>query len=174
MENPPSGTESRLSEYLFRQFNTLSNQLNGKTTGVVAILPIANGGVDYALWTPWVPTLSGMVLGNGSLNCAYKLVGKTCFFRFIFTLGTTSTVGAVPYFTLPITGITPPSIYAAIGEGSCVNTGGTTYPLKSMWSSTTYSYLFHASTPMSALSATIPFTWASTNVMFMHGFYEVP
>jgi hypothetical protein len=53
---------------------------------------------DLTAWTSYTPTLrteSGTVtLGNGSLSGAYKLIGKTCFFRAQFVVGSSTSIGA--------------------------------------------------------------------------------
>ena len=53
---------------------------------------------DLTAWTSYTPTLrteSGTVtLGNGSSTGAYKVIGKTCFFRAQFVVGSTTSIGA--------------------------------------------------------------------------------
>ncbi len=54
-------------------------------------------------WTTWTPTLSNLTLGNGTLDARYQQIGKTVTLYFGFTLGSTSSVGSDPQFSLPIT-----------------------------------------------------------------------
>jgi len=53
---------------------------------------------DLTAWTSYTPTLrtesSTVTLGNGSSTGAYKVIGKTCFFRAQFVVGSTTSIGA--------------------------------------------------------------------------------
>ena len=53
-------------------------------------------------WAAWTPTFTNLTVGNGTLICKYSQVGKTITARIRFTLGTTSSVGTNPYFSLPV------------------------------------------------------------------------
>lgn len=59
-------------------------------------------------WTSYTPTLTNLTLGNGTLSARYIQMGKTVIVRFAFILGTTSSVSALPMFSLP-SGITASS-----------------------------------------------------------------
>jgi len=52
-------------------------------------------------WTSWSPTLTNLTLGNGTVTAKYLKRGKVLDFRFKFVLGSTSTVGTLPRFSLP-------------------------------------------------------------------------
>ncbi len=53
-------------------------------------------------WTTWTPTLSNITLGNGQLDARYQQVGKTVTLYFGFTMGSTSSMGSDPQFSLPV------------------------------------------------------------------------
>src|SRR5690348_3539726 len=55
-----------------------------------------------AAWVAWVPTLTNLTLGNGTQVANYRQVGKTVDFIWTLLLGSTSAVGTVPSFTLPV------------------------------------------------------------------------
>lgn len=57
-------------------------------------------------WTSYVPALTNLTLGNGTVTGAYIKLGRTVSYRFEFTLGGTSAVGTDPRFSLPILPIT--------------------------------------------------------------------
>jgi hypothetical protein len=60
--------------------------------------PTGAGASDLTAWTSYTPSLrteSGTIsLGNGSSTGAYKVIGKTCFFRAQFVVGGTTAIGA--------------------------------------------------------------------------------
>jgi hypothetical protein len=56
-----------------------------------------------AAWVAYTPTLINLTVGNGTVVARGKRIGKTIFFSFHFTLGSTSAVALSPQFTLPYT-----------------------------------------------------------------------
>lgn len=126
-------------------------------------------------WKSWTPTLTNMTLGNGTLDCQYFKIGRTVHWKFKFTLGTTSTVGTSPYFSVPF----------AYSDGTEIEGGfalavdqsaSTRYPLNTygVGSGIGFYCLNSGGTYLSAfgITATIPFTWANTDVFFAWGTYE--
>lgn len=59
--------------------------------------PAGASASDLNPWTSYTPTLrtngGTITLGNGSVDGAYKQIGKTCFFRLKFTIGSTTNIG---------------------------------------------------------------------------------
>jgi hypothetical protein len=166
------------------QFNTFGQavdtsmaQLKGGTTGQYLT---KTSGTDMAFtwatpgtWTAWTPSLVSMVQGNGTLAARYSIIGKTVNFNFKFTLGTTSTVGTSPRFTLPTTPLTinnwnfnvrfedastgavnMASINALIGfpNSAILSTGN--------------------SGNIGQVTASSPFTWAVNDIIQVSGSYE--
>lgn len=134
-------------------------------------------GTSWAMST-WTPTLGGMSKGNGTVTASYIQVGKLVFCRFLFTLGTTSTVTGDASITLPVTAN---SIYASASQhlgGSIVfQAGGGTYYGVVQIASTTQAF-FEAQlasgtyVTIQNLGAAIPNTWASTNWMAGEFWFE--
>lgn len=56
-----------------------------------------------AAWSSWTPTWTNLTIGNATVVAAYQQIGKTIHFRLKVTLGTTSSVGSDPQFSLPVT-----------------------------------------------------------------------
>lgn len=140
-------------------------------------------GSDWA-WDSWTPTLANLTLGNGTLTARYKQVGKTVFYRFVFTLGSTSAVGTGPTFTLP----TSPKTIGGSGSGS-IKVGDSHYEDNGVSSVEGMVYMSAAS-PTSTVtlvtlnsggtyvqgatvSATAPFTFGTGDEIRASGFYEV-
>ena len=54
-------------------------------------------------WTSYTPTFTNLTVGNGTLSAEYFQIGKLVFVRVSFVMGSTSSMGSSPFFTLPIT-----------------------------------------------------------------------
>ena len=129
-------------------------------------------------WTAWTPTLGNLTLGNGTLAAVYRRVGKTLDYRFKFTLGSTSAVGSGPTFTLP-TGATLNSGIAVnvdeVGMAVLTDTGVATRLGIVLPNSSTVLTIWSFSTTgvVTGISATVPHTWGSTDVISCHGTAEL-
>ena len=124
-------------------------------------------------WQSWTPTWTNLTKGNGTLDQAiYSRAGKTVFFTLIFTLGSTSSVGTSPVFTLPITAsqvfFTNARYYDSSAttyyEGRCDLASTTTAGI--VVSDVSGTYLTR-----SGITATVPFTWATSDQIIASGFY---
>lgn len=135
----------------------------------------------FPAWTTWTPTLApaGWSLGNGTLTARYVQYGKTIHYRFFFKMGSTSTMGSDPSFTLPVTAaaLLATSTIEPIGklhvldagtadyEGSVVLTSTSAAGLRISVASGTYS-------APDGLSSTAPFTWTTNDELVCAGTYE--
>lgn len=125
-----------------------------------------------AAWTAYTPTTTGITLGNGTVTGRWLRIGKTVDFQCVFTFGSTSAVTASPTFTLPATAQTT-GWYAA--ESTAYNTTNywpiagvcdtTARVICRVWNGT-------AGLNFSAISSTIPFTWATGHILTVQGRYE--
>jgi len=59
-------------------------------------------GTGLLAWTAYTPTLTNATLGNGTLTAYYAKLGKIVITRIKFTLGSTSSIGTEPLFSLPV------------------------------------------------------------------------
>ena len=120
----------------------------------------------------YTPTTTGITLGNGTISARVNQVNKWVDFQIIFTFGSTSAITAVPTFTLP-----------TVGQGAgwtttdcSANHAGARYPIAAI--ATTSSVLTIQTWPATAgnawinLSSTVPFTWATNDVLIINGRYE--
>lgn len=129
-------------------------------------------------WTSWTPILTGITLGNGTLNCKYQQIGKTVYFRFRLVWGSTTSASASANFTLPVTMLSGAyadnDIYAV---GTALQTGTAAYVAWGRFSSITScdamigsvgaTYLSHGN-----VTSTVPFTWGNTHILQLTGTYE--
>jgi hypothetical protein len=145
-------------------------------------LDIHNGtahvpAISTGAWTLYTPTFTGLTLGNGSLVAKYALVGKTLFFSVVFALGSTSAVGTSPTFGFPSGISSSTGNNGPLGTGTTNSIGGTRYPFWVFLSggvinprvlNSSGTYLTHG-----AITATVPFTWATGHSMLLSGQTEI-
>jgi hypothetical protein len=120
-------------------------------------------------WTAFTPTLTNATVGNGTLDCAYVQIGKLVVARYRFTLGSTSTVGTNPLFTVPVTALSGLSgAYVAWLRDTSATTN---YQAMVSWNGAflTPYRLIEAQT---SVTATTPFTWAVNDIMAFLVYYE--
>lgn len=128
----------------------------------------------YTSWTPTITNLSG-----GTLNYAvYEQIGKTVRMKLKYTLGGAGISGR-PTFTLPVTAASRTANAADVINGvvDLRDASGNAYPgaLANDTSTTVSLYCVDASATYasySAVSATKPFTWASTDYILFNAYYE--
>jgi hypothetical protein len=128
-------------------------------------------GKGLIAWQTYAPTLSGgWANGNGTWTAHYCQIGKTVHFAAQFTIGTTTTKGTSLIVSLPLTAArailqtvgmvaSPNSIYGAyIGTTTTITT-----------------YVVNAAATYGArntITATVPATWATSDVLYFSGTYE--
>ena len=124
-------------------------------------------------WTAYTPTLTNLTLGNGTVDAKYKQIGKTVFLFFKFTLGSTSSVGTSPQFSLPVTGRVTISYHmlANLQDTGTADNPGMVYI-------TTTTAVFAAINvggtyaTTSNVTSTIPFTWTTNDTITTQFTYE--
>jgi hypothetical protein len=123
-------------------------------------------------WATWSPTVSGITKGNGVERARYAKIGKTVFFNYSFTLGSTSAVTGNFSITLPST-----AANAAYNVSSWADDAGVAaYPYVGV-PYTTYTdvYPIVASGTYASggsTSSTNPFTWGTNDNIRIAGQYE--
>lgn len=134
-----------------------------------------NGVNVFGAWQSWTPTLTGITLGNGTLNCKYLTVGKTIHFRFELTLGTTTTFGAtINDFTLPVAATS----FRWRFNGEFLDTGLANYPIQGRIvptnSTSNVDLVFKngAGNTDSLVTNAAPYAMGSTDILSMCGTYE--
>lgn len=125
----------------------------------------------------WVPILTNMTQGNGTITARFKQVGPEVDYYFQFVFGTTSAMGTVPSFTLPVA----PNAYYSTGrtaqfpaEVHLFQTGVTDRPGAGKLSSGSTLTLtsWNAVPAQSDITPTNPFVWANTHIITVYGRYE--
>lgn len=134
---------------------------------------LASGAGTSWVWQSWTPTWANLTIGNSVVDGKYTIIGKTVFWRLVVDLGTTSSVGSAPTFTLPVTSVTVPSVDQEIGSGS-YNSGAGAKNGWVRWASTTTGALrvWDANNDQGNVSATNPITFDGNSFILMQGCYE--
>lgn len=137
--------------------------------------PAALSPTPATPWDTWSPTLTNLTLGNGTVIAKFTRIGQTVFWRFKFTLGSTSAVGTDPSWTPPVTIST--DISGNEPTGDCQFTEDTVQSLRGQMRLTgdprrLRPFRIDADTAGAALSATVPFTWGTGDILAGAGFYE--
>ena len=129
----------------------------------------------YTEWADYTPTLQNITLGNGTVTARYTQIGATVHGMFIFIMGSSSSMGTAPNFTCPVT----PQEQGRVIHGSVrhVTAAGTdwTGQLQSSTADRFRVVVNKASathTTLDNVTATIPFTWATSDEMQCTFTYE--
>jgi len=129
-------------------------------------------------WTTWTPTFTNLTVGNGTLSAKYKQIGdKTYSVAVQVTLGSTSSVGTSPSFSIPFT-LTNTSA-RCIGSGSVYDTSAAAMfkTCLQVKSSTEFyfglNYVTGTNVGVRGLTATIPMTFATGDIIYVEGTIEI-
>lgn len=168
------------------ELGAASRMLNSDSAGNIVEV---RGQVEQAPWLTYTPTISGTgtAVGNGTVTGAYRREGTTLHLRITWTLGSTSTVGAGGVlFSLPsgMAAVTLTNLVQAL-HAEYNDTGTATYEGRATIGSagTTLQCFADGYNPTSgvnpsyvgksAISTTVPHTWASTDFINVNGTIEV-
>jgi len=140
--------------------------LSSETTG------LSYGGA----WTSFTPNLANMVKGNGTTTGKYLRVGNIVFVYWDFVLGSTSSISANPFITLPI-GTTSMTAYS--GTCTYLDSGTNLYGGRIELAGGNGCFLLVDKVsgtylePAINLSSTVPMTWTTNDKMTIYFWYEV-
>jgi hypothetical protein len=143
--------------------------------GTVPVAADLNAGA--AAWATWSPTYANLTIGNGTVIAKYAFFGRTVFFKWKLTWGSTTSCGAAPTVSLPVTA----------ADAADIDRMGTTLGLVDVSTGKTYLGVSIASTTLiqlevvdvsgtyaadAGLSSTLPVTWTTGDIWRMSGTYE--
>ena len=136
-------------------------------------------GEEVGVWKTWTPTLANLTLGNGAVIARYVQINGYVTARFKFTLGSTSAVGTSPTVSTPVTASSTAadSNGPPIGVAYAKEVGANTYPsVVHLATTTTIAILAQNATATNVvaqgISATLPFTWGTTDVLSFTATFE--
>lgn len=135
-------------------------------------------------WDSWTPTFAGFTQGNGTVVAKYLRIGKTIFYRILFTAGSTSSFSSAMTFSLPVA---INSDYTAgvseIGRALFVDgAAGGTRTVGGVYVASAGSSLagmvvdrvadYTTSVIVTGAGGGVPWTWANTDTFSCSGIYE--
>lgn len=128
-------------------------------------------------WTTYTPTWTNVTVGNGTVAFAYTQINKLVHVNGRFTLGSTSSVGSNPIFTLPVTRHT--TVTELLGTGVLGDSGTGIYMAMPLGTVTnTACYLYRADHTVGStvieggISATSPMTWTTNDFIYVNLTYR--
>lgn len=135
---------------------------------------------DNDAWTSYTPAVTGFIssVGNGTINAAYKQIGKTVFVRFHFKLGsTTSLASAAVKIPLPVNAKSNYQDYQFLSYGYLEDAGTALYQAAGFMFEDNALWLERIGVTGShltqqGLSSTTPFTWTTNDTISAHFTYE--
>lgn len=124
-------------------------------------------------WDSFTVTLTNISIGNGTATGFYKKIGRTVVYRVLVTFGSTTSVSGSMTVALPVTGTSVQGVHNlfmvddSTGDvyPGVVSVSTTTAVLRAINTSSTYA-------TQSNTSSTVPFTWATSDVIRLSGVYE--
>lgn len=128
-------------------------------------------------WTNWISTTGNITVGNGTLVTKYHKLGLVVDYLFRFTLGSTSSMGSGPNFTLPLaldSDLTQQ--FTHLGHVCVIDSATNHWPgVARLNSGTTVEcVLFNSAGTLavpSAISSTSPMTWTTGDTLLVIGRY---
>lgn len=138
----------------------------------------ASTGLKYGGdWVSYTPTMSGLTIGNGTISGLYNRVGDLVTVSVRIAFGSTSSITGAVYVGLPINATMD---YEYVGQAALWNLGGAAGLFPGViWAIEPGRFIVQATnssgtyTKAEDLSATIPFTWATSNYMRLYFSYKV-
>ena len=125
-------------------------------------------------WQTWSPSYDNITVGNGTAVARYQQIGKTVNVRYQLTFGSTTTIAYLPGLSLPVT-----AAATAYNQTNLhlSDSGANGYFGSAYFSNTSYVYFFVSQANstysfMQGVSATIPFTWTTSDAIYLTMTYE--
>lgn len=155
-------------------------QSDGSTWGTW--LDASAGTPSDPAWTTYTPTWTAPSvnpsLGNGLFMAAYLITGKSLKFRIHLTMGTTTTYGTGRWdFGLPA-GVSTLGLGSQLVAGFAIDNSIIRTDVLAAWIPASATPVVRpaatqATGSIIGISSAVPFTWASTDQLFVQGVIEI-
>ena len=141
---------------------------------------VAIGNTVLGTYTAYTPTFTNLTVGNGTLAAQYCTVNKFVHAFGSLTFGSTSAMSSSPFFTLPVSTVTAEmgAIAMVMGTASYITAAGvvtkgtvngfTAQTSVQFWVITTSGAYEGQTGP----TATVPFTWATGDIIRWNIMYK--
>jgi hypothetical protein len=133
--------------------------------------------IEYEPWTVFTPSSTNITVGSGTLTGRHQRRGGTCEFVSVFTFGAGSAMGTNPTIGLPFAtaALLAQHFNVSIQDSTTQYYAGMTGPVAAAASSVAV-YAMNAAIAVGgtvAISSTVPFTWATGDVLAVGGSFEM-
>ena len=154
------------------------NDLQDEVTAVETLLrnslfqQVTSGALltGTAFGPTWGSTGTAPVLGNGTHTGTYWRIGKLVFFIEALIIGSTSTFGTGVY-TLSLPAVAANS--GAVAFGVAVDASAAlTYGINCVLSSSSALVPYPTNTSSAGITSAVPFTWATSDALYIAGFLQ--
>ena len=144
-------------------------------------LGIKWGAVPISAYAAWTPTFDNLTVGNGTLTAQYVQIGKMVHWYLKLIFGsTTSITGAVRVTGLPIAPVSTDAAVAAIVQTNYADASGDKFWGSSHANNNNTTRIWLSPMTISGsyirsnadLSSTVPFTWTTTDILYVSAVYE--
>lgn len=125
-------------------------------------------------WTTWTPTWSNVTLGNGTSTGRYQKHNKGVLYTAVLTLGTTSSITGGVGLNYPVTAVSASAVTGDVALRDA-SAGFFYRGMAFLTSGTAQTLLCDNSTAggvLQGVTSTVPFTWATTDQIFVTGLFE--
>lgn len=153
----------------------MNNVMDGNVTA-----DVFDGGtgtskeIQDAIWVAFTPAWTNLTVGNAVNEGYYKKIGKTVFFRTKTTFGSTTSMGTTPTLTLPITKSGNLSVSTPIGQVRYFDNGASIYGGQILADGKISLFNSSATYATEAFpTSSIPFTWTTSDAIWMSATYEI-
>ena len=142
---------------------------------------ITGSGTSLGAWTAWTPTFTGFTTGNATLDFAYSKIGKTVHLRGSMIFGSTSAIPGPFDLTLPLNLSSGYTFVQNIGRVTVYDVGGSLYfgdmvKISGGTGGDTVRCVLNLASGTTVanqeISATVPMTWVTGDVLFINGTFE--
>ena len=150
-------------------------------TALTSVLARADVFADATTdWTTWTPAYTNLTVGNGTVTPRYTNVNGLVLAQYTLVFGSTTSIsGGAPLITLPVTAANVYNFVTgnAVGTALAVDDTGNRQAMLTHLHSTTQFRVMALTVSGSAviessITSTVPFTWATSDVLFAQMLYE--
>jgi hypothetical protein len=125
-------------------------------------------------WVSYTPTLTNVTLGNGTLTAKWARHNKTILVNVLVLFGSTTSITGSLIVSLPVNNIAA-AFGMTLGDVGMYDISATArYRGVAMYDSASTVGGFTNATPLAAINATAPFTWAVNDQFFVSLCYQEP
>jgi hypothetical protein len=136
--------------------------------------------VGASEWAAWTPSWTNLTVGNATQTARYSQSGKTVFFSLKLVLGSTSSVASNPNFSWPVAAASQTAAETGVVQVFYLDAGTAIYlgAADVRGRSTTVCRINGTTGTVQlqeqdrAVSSTVPFTWTTSDTIWVMGMYE--